>query len=229
MDLTLNEDNLVGEGSNSKVYKWGNNVVKVFNNKNAFKNESDVYSLFSEEKNEYILPLLKNIKSQSRTSNTMIFPYVPYNLEEFIIGNYDKKIRNVDTCKIIVNILCGLNSIHSKGIYHRDFKAKNILMDDNCNIKIIDFDLTRINLSNDEFEKAKKDDLRLARIIIFQLIWGKKYHDVCYSIKKSWEQVKNELPNLYELFNVRNYNLEDLVLYFSDMNNILKIWKKTMN
>ena len=62
MDLTLNEDNLVGEGSNSKVYKWGNNVVKVFNNKNAFKNESDVYSLFSEEKNEYILPLLKNIK-----------------------------------------------------------------------------------------------------------------------------------------------------------------------
>jgi hypothetical protein len=37
MDLTLNEDNLVGEGSNSKVYKWGNNVVKVFNNKNALK------------------------------------------------------------------------------------------------------------------------------------------------------------------------------------------------
>ena len=77
--------------------------------------------------------------------------------------------------------------------------------------------------------ELKKDDLRLARIIIFQLIWGKKYHDVCYSIKKSWEQIKNELPNLYELFNVRNYNLEDLVLYFSDMNNILKIWKKTMN
>ena len=47
MDLTLNEDNVVGEGTNSKVYKWGNNVVKVFNNKNAFKNESDVYSLFS--------------------------------------------------------------------------------------------------------------------------------------------------------------------------------------
>ena len=44
---------------------------------------------------------------------------------------------------IIYNLLCAINFIHSANIMHRDLKPANILIDDECNIKICDFGLSR--------------------------------------------------------------------------------------
>jgi serine/threonine protein kinase len=44
---------------------------------------------------------------------------------------------------IIYNILCGLNFIHSANLIHRDIKASNILMNDECRITFCDFGLAR--------------------------------------------------------------------------------------
>jgi serine/threonine protein kinase len=35
--------------------------------------------------------------------------------------------------------MSGLNYIHEKGIAHRDLKLQNILLDEDCKIKIMDF------------------------------------------------------------------------------------------
>ena len=51
----------------------------------------------------------------------------------------------VDTVKKIMYQVCdGLSVLHKNGIVHRDIKPENIMMDNNGNVKIIDYDITRI-------------------------------------------------------------------------------------
>lgn len=44
---------------------------------------------------------------------------------------------------IIYNILCAINFLHSAGVMHRDLKSENILIDDECRVKICDFGMAR--------------------------------------------------------------------------------------
>ena len=67
-------------------------------------------------------------------------------LSEFSLKNLmdsDQKIEEDHVVSIIYNILSALNFVHSANIVHRDMKPANILMDDNCQVKICDFGLSR--------------------------------------------------------------------------------------
>ena len=60
-----------------------------------------------------------------------------YELYEFlaITGAFNEKI-----CRYYFKqMLMGLHHLHSRGICHRDLKPENILLDNDLNIKIIDF------------------------------------------------------------------------------------------
>jgi len=67
--------------------------------------------------------------------------------------NLDKKLTEKHIVVLIYNMLCSLNFIHSAGILHRDIKMENILVDENCDIKICDFGLSRRCLA--ESQKIK--------------------------------------------------------------------------
>jgi serine/threonine protein kinase len=44
---------------------------------------------------------------------------------------------------IFYNLTCAIKVLHSANIMHRDIKTSNILVDEDCNIKICDFGLSR--------------------------------------------------------------------------------------
>ena len=44
---------------------------------------------------------------------------------------------------IIYNMLTAVFYLHSMGVMHRDLKPSNILIDDDCQVKICDFGLSR--------------------------------------------------------------------------------------
>ena len=60
-----------------------------------------------------------------------------------IIENSGNGLERVTVKKFMRCILDALSYIHSKGYVHRDIKPSNILIDEKCNLKIIDFGLCK--------------------------------------------------------------------------------------
>lgn len=54
------------------------------------------------------------------------------------------KLSEKEACKFLEQILSGVEYIHKLNFVHRDLKPENLLLDENMNIKIVDFGLSNI-------------------------------------------------------------------------------------
>jgi serine/threonine-protein kinase len=85
--------------------------------------------------------VMKVFANPDRHDPYIVMEWVPGRLLREIIAE-THKMPPERAIKIVVNICKALDHIHSHGVIHRDLKPENIMVDENDNIKIIDFGIS---------------------------------------------------------------------------------------
>eukprot|EP00189_Rhodosorus_marinus_P004307 CAMPEP_0113965738 /NCGR_PEP_ID=MMETSP0011_2-20120614/7922_1 /TAXON_ID=101924 /ORGANISM="Rhodosorus marinus" /LENGTH=310 /DNA_ID=CAMNT_0000978305 /DNA_START=180 /DNA_END=1109 /DNA_ORIENTATION=+ /assembly_acc=CAM_ASM_000156 len=81
----------------------------------------------------------------SRTQElTLVFEYIEHDLKKFMDQKTRGRLDMATVQSFCYQILHGLEHCHSNSIMHRDLKPQNILVSEDCRIKIADFGLGRV-------------------------------------------------------------------------------------
>ena len=97
-------------------------------------------------------------------------------LSDYIIAK--KRIREEEACRLFQQIICAIEYLHENGIAHRDLKPENILLDNNRNIKLIDFGLSNTYRPGEMLKTACGSPCYAAP----EMIAGKLYHGLTSDI-----------------------------------------------
>lgn len=65
-----------------------------------------------------------------------------------------KRLPDKEACRFFNQILGGIQYLHKNNICHRDLKPENLLLDENMNIKIVDFGLSNTYKNNETLKTA---------------------------------------------------------------------------
>jgi mitogen-activated protein kinase 1/3 len=116
------------------------------------------------ENNKFTIKLIEVLQPEVQGNEDVsdeifiVMEYFKYDLETLLSQSINFSEDHVK--KIIYNILSALNFIHSANILHRDLKPSNILLDENCNVRICDFGLSR-TMSVSSIEKGSGNSKRI--------------------------------------------------------------------
>lgn len=158
-------------GSNTKIYKQGKLVKKVFldPNDNKFEQEKEIYSLLVNKVRHLIR--YESFNDDDSKKKYILMDYYPYTLEEVITTNRLEKPAH--KAKVIQQLLEFISDCHRVGVSHNDFKAKNILVDAHYNIYVSDFDLSSSGDDMDMYADHEK-----LMILMLQIKNNRKYVDM---------------------------------------------------
>jgi mitogen-activated protein kinase 1/3 len=116
------------------------------------------------ENNKFTIKLIEVLQPELQGNEDVsdeifiVMEYFKFDLETLLSQSINFSEDHVK--KIIYNILSALNFIHSANILHRDLKPSNILLDENCNVRICDFGLSR-TMSVSSIEKGSGNSKRI--------------------------------------------------------------------
>ena len=121
------------------------------------------------ENNKFTIKLIEVLQPEVQGNEDVsdeifiVMEYFKFDLETLLSQSINFSEDHVK--KIIYNILSALNFIHSANILHRDLKPSNILLDENCNVRICDFGLSR-TMSVSSIEKGSGNSKRIRDSVI---------------------------------------------------------------
>jgi serine/threonine-protein kinase len=138
--------------------------------------------------------VVKTFNSEARSRPYMVIEWVDGRLLRTIL-NEEKKLPTDRAVKIILGICDALDYMHKRGIIHRDLKPENVMVDDQDQIKLIDFGiamkedarrLTFVNVSSllgtpdyispEQVKGARGDqrsDIYAVGIILYEMLTGR--------------------------------------------------------
>lgn len=130
-----------------------------------FDQEVDAVRLFREihilrklRGHDCVIQLLDIIQPPSEDLNDfhdlyLVFEYVDTDLYKLIMSPQYLTTEHIQT--FLYQMLTGLKFIHSASVIHRDMKPANILLNEDCSLKICDFGLARIVDSSSMMPSSK--------------------------------------------------------------------------
>eukprot|EP01046_Picozoa_sp_COSAG06_P050427 COSAG06_NODE_7984_length_2311_cov_340.752697_2_plen_377_part_00 len=129
--------------------------------KNAFSDVRDAKMLLREIKllrhldHENVIPLIDIQAPANRAEFSDVYHVTQMMDCDLHRINYSQKLTDDHAQCFIYQILKGLKFIHSAGVIHRDLKPANLVVNKNCDLKICDFGLARMNPDMEDGEMTE--------------------------------------------------------------------------
>ena len=215
----------LGRGASSTVFKVVNKenlrALKEFNKVryteednsdfNKIKSIFNEFEILSNLNDPNIIKVYGMFRGDQEKPPSILFEYCPNNLKKEIT-----KLENDKRVHVIIDIVKAMRTIHKAGIIHRDLKPENILLDDNCNVKLADFGISKV-LDPDEdqtkeagtldymapevfdsYDYNEKVDVYSFGIVLYQILM--KGMKPCISVKQKLEGKLPEIPQSVSSF-----------------------------
>jgi serine/threonine protein kinase len=162
-DLVIDEKykliHKLGKGAQGKVWKCENIIDKeLLALKISEKSLYKEYSVMEQLKEIPYIGKHKSLPSQDRTKNLYYLPLQLLQCDlEHCFNQYDKTFPEEHIKIVGYNIMNILKNIHNKDYIYRDLSFKNIMMDENSNVYLVDFGLSiKINHQQHAFSGTYK-------------------------------------------------------------------------
>ena len=229
------DKNIKGYKIIKRIGRGGCGAVYLVQKENKYYALKKITDLTEEEIENYqkILNVLFNIKSEyiiryyeSIIENDCLYIIMEYggviDLKKYILKQENSLINEKIIKDIIIQICKGLQEIHKNKFIHRDLTPDNIFMDNNNNIKIGDFGVSKILTTTQNYTKSKAGKFKY---LAPEIIKDEKYNNKVdiYSLGC----VIYELFTLNEYYNAKNEDkLINTNIYNSKWQNLMDLTLK---
>ena len=92
----------------------------------------------------------------------LVFKYSDLNLSkvfnDLVLGNFKSDFMII----LAYNILCAVNFFHSVGLMHRELRPANVLLNNQCEIKLFNYGSARDFDELDKFEESKNESFPIS-------------------------------------------------------------------
>ena len=229
------DKNIKGYKIIKRIGKGGCGAVYLVQKENKYYALKKITDLTEEEIENYqkILNVLFKIKSEyiiryyeSIIESDCLYIIMEYggntDLKKYILKQEDSLINEKIIKDIIIQICKGLQEIHKNKFIHRDLTPDNIFMDNNNNIKIGDFGVSKVLTTTQNYTKSKAGKFKY---LAPEIIKDEKYNNKVdiYSLGC----VIYELFTLNEYYNAKNEDkLINTNIYNSKWQNLIDLTLK---
>jgi len=155
---------ILGSGSYAVVKlaidkKTNEKVVIKISRKSSREKLRNEYEILKNLTHDHIIKPIKLIENDIRDESCLIFEFFNgIDLSEFIT---QKGVLDEDEWKYVIKQLASwVSYLHKEGIAHRDIKPENILINENKEIKLIDFNISKAKLSTKECKPSDESKFK---------------------------------------------------------------------